>query len=187
MSAPTPFMVYVPSGTAVVRPDSIRSMPATEHLVIGADMNGHVGEDAVGYDGVHGGHGFGSRNEEGNRLLEIVQGLDLAIMNTHFKKPEEHKITYQSGTRSSQIDFILVRSEDRKHIRDCKVIPGEAVVAQHRVLIMDLRMKISHQKVKKIRQKERIRTWKLKGDEKEEYKTEVCARLAGTEEVKGPV
>ena len=44
-------------------------------------------------------------------------------------------------------------------------------------------MKISHQKGKKIRQKERIRTRKLKGDKKEEYKTEVRARLAGTEDV----
>src|SRR6218665_1505069 len=78
------------------------------------------------------------RNEEGERFLEMAQGLDLTIMNTYFKKPEEQKITYRSETRSSQIDFLLVRNEDRKQIRDCKVIPGEAVVAQHRILVMDL-------------------------------------------------
>src|SRR6218665_2194181 len=105
---------------------------------MGADMNGHVGTDINGYEQVHGGHGYGMRNEEGERFLEMAQGLDLTIMNTYFKKPEEQKITYRSGTRSSQIDFLLVRNEDRKQIRDCKVIPAEAVVAQHGILVMDL-------------------------------------------------
>src|SRR6218665_4199954 len=93
------------------------------------------------------GHGYGMRNEEGERFLEMAQGLDLTIMNTYFKKPEEQKITYRSGTRSSQI---LVRNEDRKQIRDCKVIPGEAVVAQHRILVMDLIMNIFQQRGKEI-------------------------------------
>lgn len=113
-------------------------------------MNGHVGTDINGYEGVHGGHGYGMRNEEGERFLEMAQGLDLTIMNTYFKKPEEQKITYRSGTRSSQIDFLLVRNEDRKQIRDCKVIPGEAVVAQHRILVMDLIMNIFQQRGKRL-------------------------------------
>jgi len=40
-------------------------------------MNGHVGSDANGYEGIHGGCGYGERNEEGNRFLEMVQGLDM--------------------------------------------------------------------------------------------------------------
>ena len=38
-------------------------------------MNGHVGMDADGYVGVYVGQGFGNRNKEGERLLEIVQGF----------------------------------------------------------------------------------------------------------------
>ena len=41
-------------------------------------MNGHVGSDANGYEGIHGGCGYGVRNEEGNRFLEMVQGLDIS-------------------------------------------------------------------------------------------------------------
>ena len=33
-------------------------------------MNGHVGRDADGYGGVHGGMKFGTRNAEGERILE---------------------------------------------------------------------------------------------------------------------
>ena len=34
-------------------------------------MNGHVGRDADGYGSVHGGMGFGTRNAEGERILEF--------------------------------------------------------------------------------------------------------------------
>ena len=37
-------------------------------------MNGHVGRDADGYGGVHGGMGFGTRNAEGERILEFGHG-----------------------------------------------------------------------------------------------------------------
>src|SRR6267154_1811727 len=41
-----------------------------EFVVIGGDMNGHVGAKADGYEGVHGGKGYGERNTEGEMLLE---------------------------------------------------------------------------------------------------------------------
>ena len=59
-------------------------------------MNSHAGNDSSGYEGVHRGHGFGSRNDEGNRLLEMAESLDLFIDNTCFDKMEEHLITYRS-------------------------------------------------------------------------------------------
>jgi len=61
-------------------------VPINERVVIGADMNGHVGLEAGGYEGVHGGHGFGDRNEEGSNLLEMAEGLDLVVVNTCFQK-----------------------------------------------------------------------------------------------------
>jgi len=75
----------------------VRGIPADEKVIIGADMNGHVGVNTAGYEGVHGGYGYGNRNEEGIRLLEMAQGLDLVIANTCFKKRDEHLITYCSG------------------------------------------------------------------------------------------
>ena len=36
------------------------------------DFNGHVGKDEEGFDVVHGGMGFGSRNVEGEMLLEFA-------------------------------------------------------------------------------------------------------------------
>ncbi|ESN93965.1 hypothetical protein HELRODRAFT_180380 [Helobdella robusta] len=37
-----------------------------------SDLNGHVGEKTDGFDNVHGGFGYGERNEDGNRTLEFA-------------------------------------------------------------------------------------------------------------------
>ena len=42
-----------------------------ESIFLGSHMNGHVGRDADGYGCVHGGMGFGTRNAEGERILEF--------------------------------------------------------------------------------------------------------------------
>ena len=160
----------------------IRSVPATDQIVIGADMNGHVGMKDEAYVHVHGGHGYGQQNTEGGALLEMAQALDLTIVNTCFVKKKEHLITYRSGPYSSQIDFIMMRQGDRKFIRDCKVIPGEPVSKQHRLLVvvMDIRGK---KEDKKRRLKPRIRTWKLKGVVMQRFQEEVRSQLDATKEI----
>ncbi|GJZ34981.1 retrovirus-related pol polyprotein LINE-1 [Tanacetum coccineum] len=44
------------------------------------DLNGHIEAAANGYAGVHGGFGFGARNEEGRAILEFATAHDLAIL-----------------------------------------------------------------------------------------------------------
>ena len=34
-----------------------------ETVFVCGDMNGHVGTESDGYHGIHGGHGYGQRNE----------------------------------------------------------------------------------------------------------------------------
>jgi len=41
-------------------------------IVVGGDLNGHVGTNVYGYDGVHGVYGFRERNADGERILEFV-------------------------------------------------------------------------------------------------------------------
>jgi len=42
--------------------------------VFAGDMNGHVGSSNVGYDGTHGGFGYGSRNTDGSRIMNLQMG-----------------------------------------------------------------------------------------------------------------
>jgi exonuclease III len=47
----------------------VSSVPVSKKLFIGGDLNGHVGSTRVGFDGVHRGFGYGSRNHEGDGIL----------------------------------------------------------------------------------------------------------------------
>ncbi|GJX51260.1 retrovirus-related pol polyprotein LINE-1 [Tanacetum coccineum] len=76
------------------------------------DLNGHIGAAADGYAGVQGGFGFGARNEEGREILEFATAYDLVVANSFFKKSNAHLITFQSGGRNTQIDYLLVRRGD---------------------------------------------------------------------------
>jgi hypothetical protein len=43
----------------------VSTVPISEKIFIGGDLNDHVGATNVGFDRVHGGFGYGSRNQEG--------------------------------------------------------------------------------------------------------------------------
>ena len=57
-----------------------------EKLFIGGDLNGHVETSRDGFDNVHGGFGFGERNESGNLFLDFALSYDLILANTWFRK-----------------------------------------------------------------------------------------------------
>ena len=74
-------------------------------------MNGHVGRDAEGYGGVHSGMGFGTRNAEGERILEFDDAVGMVVCNSFFKKEDSKLITNQSGDNRSMIYYLMVRKE----------------------------------------------------------------------------
>ena len=150
----------------------IEGIPRSELLVLSGDMNAHVGESSDGFEGIHGGRGFGRRNQEGDRFLEFAEAMDLVVLNTQFKKRRSHLVTYKSGQNETQIDYILVRKEDKKIIMDCKVIPNESVVAQHKLVVADVRKK-AIKKSKPPARNKRIKTWKLKGEKAIEFRNKV--------------
>ena len=45
-------------------------IPKQDSICIGSDMNGHVGRDADGYGGVHGGMGFGDATHSSRRKTQ---------------------------------------------------------------------------------------------------------------------
>ncbi len=43
-----------------------------------------MGRDSVGYELVHGGHGFGDRNSDREHILDFTVAFDLVIANTYY-------------------------------------------------------------------------------------------------------
>jgi hypothetical protein len=71
----------------------VSSVPISER----GDLNGHVGSTRVDFDGVHGGFGYGSRNQEGEGILNFVLVYDLFVANNLFRKRVSHLVTFSSG------------------------------------------------------------------------------------------
>lgn len=63
---------------------------------------------------------------------------DLGIVNTFFEKKNEH-ITYKNKGNKLQIDYFLVRIELLKEFKDCKVIPEEGVITQHKIMVLKMK------------------------------------------------
>uniref|UniRef100_A0A183F4X6 Endo/exonuclease/phosphatase domain-containing protein n=1 Tax=Heligmosomoides polygyrus TaxID=6339 RepID=A0A183F4X6_HELPZ len=63
-------------------------VPSQDVIIVAGDLNGHVGAAKDGY-GCHGGLNFGSRNADGERILEYAESHDLTIVNTRFRKHKE--------------------------------------------------------------------------------------------------
>ena len=88
------------------------SIPASELIIVGGDLNGHIGTNVDGYDGVHGGYGFGERNADGERKLEFCDAMELIVTNACFKRQKNKLATYVSGGTVSAIDYLLLRECD---------------------------------------------------------------------------
>ena len=144
----------------------VSGISSADRLVIGGDFNGHVGRENVGFTSVHGGWGYGSRNKEGETILEEAVARGLVILNTVFKKQESHLVTYESGDRRSQIDYIMTTAEDKRNCTNCKVIPGEWEEGQHKLLVTDLAWRVMKPTKKKTKM-DVIKWGKIRVKEKE--------------------
>ncbi len=77
------------------------------------------------------------RNDEGENIVDTAMAFDLTIVNTFFEKKVNQVVTYNSRGRESPIDLLMCRRFHLKEVINCKVINGEAVAAQHRMVVMD--------------------------------------------------
>jgi hypothetical protein len=90
----------------------VSSVPISKKLFIGGDLNGYVGSIRVGFDGVHGGFRYASRNQEGEGILNFALAYDLIVANSLFRRRVSHLVTFSSSQHCSQIDFIHARRID---------------------------------------------------------------------------
>ncbi|KAK3567278.1 hypothetical protein QTP86_016087 [Hemibagrus guttatus] len=156
----------------------MESIPTGERVVIGADFNGHVGEGNTGDEEVMGKSGVQERNLEGQMVVDFAKRMDMGVVNTYFQKREEHRVTYKSGGRRTQVDYILCRRGNLKEISDCKVVVGESVARQHRMVVCRMTLMVCKKKRSEIEKK--TKWWKLKKEECcEEFRQKLRQALGG--------
>ena len=65
--------------------DILATVSDGEGIIIGGDLNCHVGANNVGYEEVMGLYGYGTQNEDGAALLDVCKNHQLRIANTYFR------------------------------------------------------------------------------------------------------
>ncbi|XP_019230650.1 PREDICTED: uncharacterized protein LOC109211560 [Nicotiana attenuata] len=106
----------------------VRNISAAERLFIGVNFNGHIGSTAGGYGEGH-------------------SGFNFEIGMQEFLKRDEHLVIFQSAVAKTQIDYLLLRMCDGGLCKDCKVIPGETLATQNRLLVMDVSIMVKRKKM----------------------------------------
>ena len=135
----------------------IENVSKKERIVL--DMTyGHVGEGNVGDEEIMERYGAGTRNKEGSMVVEFGKKMDLAIVNTYFKKKDEHRVTYKSGRKSTQVDYVMCGRRNLKEMCDCKAIVNECVANVYGG--MQNGYYVKKKKAEKVKPK--IRWWNLK-------------------------
>ena len=124
----------------------VTSLAPSETLVITVDFNGHAGQHSQGFSRHHGGYGYGTRNQEGLRVLDLCAATDLAVTNTFFRKRNSHLVTDNTGGYSNQVDYILVRRTDLKLVKNANVIGNEECILQRKLLVAVLKIQTPSEK-----------------------------------------
>ena len=121
------------------------------------------------------------QNEEGIKVLDFATAYQMRILNTSYQKRKNHLVTYSSGGRETQIDYIMLRKEHASECRNSKVLPSEAINTQHSILIADLVVKKTRQR--RAAGRKRLIWWKLKDEEtKEKFRRNLVERLSNIDE-----
>ena len=124
----------------------IESVSKQDRIVLGADLNGHVGEGNIGDEEIMVRYGAGTRYKEGSMVVDFAKKMDLEIVNTYFKKNDEHRVTYKSGEKSTQVDYVMCRRRNLKAMCDCKVIVNECVAKHHRMVVCKMVLMVEKNK-----------------------------------------
>ena len=83
-----------------------------------------------------------------------------------FPEKESRLKTFRLDETETMIDYILVNYKYRSSVKDVKVIPGEEVVWQHCLLLMDMVLKKKVRRKVKFRKK--LKLWRLRESEGKE-------------------
>ena len=84
----------------------VESVHKGERVLIGVDLNGHVGEGNRGDEEVMGRHGFKERNLEGQMVVDFAKRMQMAVLILISGKKKEQRVTYKSGERCAQVDYV---------------------------------------------------------------------------------
>ncbi|XP_043062739.1 uncharacterized protein LOC122319477 [Drosophila yakuba] len=113
--------------------------------ILMGDFNAKIGPNNTGLRSVMAQHGTGTRNDNGERLVELCQLFQLVIGGTIFPHKDVHKYSWTSpsGNTRNQIDHICISRKWRHSLLDVRNKRGAAVDSDHELFIGELSIKLN--------------------------------------------
>ncbi|XP_043062760.1 craniofacial development protein 2-like [Drosophila yakuba] len=108
--------------------------------ILMGDFNAKIGPNNTGLRSVMGQYGTGTRNDNGERLVELCQLFQLVIGGTIFPHKDVHKYSWTSpsGNTHNQIDHICISRKWRHSLLDVRNKRGAAIDSDHELVIGEL-------------------------------------------------
>ena len=99
---------------------TLSSIPKKDIIMLMGDFNAKIGNEKV--TGVTSNHGMGTRNNNGDRLIEICQEFNLTMGGSMFPHKEIHKYTWTSpdGRTKNQIDHMCISRKWKQTLLDVR-------------------------------------------------------------------
>lgn len=71
-------------------------------------------------------------------ILDFSLVYDMLVVSTFFRKGLSRLVTFSSAKRSNQVIFFVTRRVDKHVVLDYKVILGECVILQHKLVVVNV-------------------------------------------------
>jgi hypothetical protein len=123
--------------------DAYDKSPRADIKIVVGDFNAQIGSENAGVEKVMGRHGVGSRNINGEMLIDFCVAQQLVIGGSLFPHKTCHKITWVSpdGRTQNQIDHFVIQQKWRKTLRDVHNRRGADIGSDHHLVIAELQLK----------------------------------------------
>ncbi|XP_060190284.1 uncharacterized protein LOC132619373 [Lycium barbarum] len=117
---------------------------------------------------------------EEESLLDFARAFGLVVANSSFPKKEDHLVTFRNSVAASQIDFLLLRKDDKGFCKDCKRKKKKRVTDDRpRIRWGSLTLSSAQELREKLMA---LEAWEIRGDASSMWdRTSSCIREAARE------
>ena len=160
---------------------TLDGIPRHDVLMVMGDVNAKIGDDNEGIERTIGKQGLGSRNENGDRFVDLCITNDLMIGGTVFQHKEIHKYTWTSPDQAThnQIDHMAINNRWRSTLRDVRSYRGADINSDHSLVIGKFLIKLKAKKKEGDDKPLRFNVLKLKDTGvKQEFQLQIRNRFA---------
>ena len=112
--------------------------------ILTRDWNAKIGNDNTDWKSAMEKHGYGDRNERGERLVEFATVHDLYVCNTKFQHKRNRKWTWASpdGIRKNMIDLILIQRRLKTSVTNCRTFQSADISSDHSLVLFNINLKL---------------------------------------------